>query len=63
MVVEGDSLACPYGSGSYSSRFSVVGATAATLAARELKKKIQLIAAALLEKPVEDLELSDRDAA
>ena len=58
MVVEGDSLACPYGSGSYSSRFSVVGATAATLAARALKEKIVSLASVLLQNPAASLELS-----
>lgn len=58
LVVEGDSLACPYGSGSYSSRFSVVGATGVTMAARELKRKMQRIAAVLLDRPVERLEFS-----
>ncbi len=56
-VVEGDSLACPYGSGSYSSRFSVVGTTAATLAARVLKAKIIDIASAMLQVPAGELGL------
>lgn len=58
-VVEGDSLACPYGSGSYSSRFSVVGTTAATLAARQLKEKILSVASVLLRVPVALLELGE----
>jgi carbon-monoxide dehydrogenase large subunit len=56
-VVEGDSLACPYGSGSYSSRFSVVGTAAATLAARALKEKIINVASVLLQTPAATLEL------
>jgi aerobic carbon-monoxide dehydrogenase large subunit len=48
-TVEGDSLLCPHGDGSHSSRFGALGASAVMLAARELKKKIQTIAAALLE--------------
>lgn len=59
MVIEGDSLACPYGSGSYSSRFSVVGATAVTLAAKKLREKILGIAAVLLEKPPHSLIIAD----
>jgi aerobic carbon-monoxide dehydrogenase large subunit len=59
MVLEGDSLACPYGSGSYSSRFSVVGTTAATLAARQLKEKILNVASVMLQKPANLLELAD----
>jgi 2-furoyl-CoA dehydrogenase large subunit len=58
-VVEGDSLACPYGSGSYSSRFSVVGTTAATLAARQLKEKILSVASVLLRVPVALVELGE----
>ncbi len=56
-VVEGDSLACPYGSGSYSSRFSVVGTTATTLAARVLKAKIIDIASVMLQVPAVELGL------
>lgn len=59
LVVEGDSLACPYGSGSYSSRFSVVGTTAATLAARQLKEKILNVASILLRIPAGQLELGE----
>ncbi len=59
LVVEGDSLACPYGSGSYSSRFSVVGTTAATLAARQLKEKILSLASVLLRVPAASLELGE----
>jgi aerobic carbon-monoxide dehydrogenase large subunit len=59
LVVEGDSLACPYGSGSYSSRFSVVGTTAATLAARQLKEKILNVASILLRVPAASLKLGE----
>ncbi|HXV49145.1 MAG TPA: xanthine dehydrogenase family protein molybdopterin-binding subunit [Candidatus Binatia bacterium] len=59
MVVEGDSLACPYGSGSYSSRFSVVGTAAATLAARTLKEKIVNVASVMLQVPSGSLDLAD----
>jgi carbon-monoxide dehydrogenase large subunit len=58
-VVEGDSLACPYGSGSYSSRFSVVGTAAATLAARTLKEKIVNVASVMLQIPSGSLDLAD----
>ena len=58
IVVEGDSLACPYGSGSYSSRFSVVGTTAVTLAARVLKEKIINVASVLLKVPAVALGLA-----
>ncbi len=58
-VVEGDTRNTPYGSGSYSSRFSVVGTSSVTMAARTLKAKIQRIAAHLLETAEADLELVD----
>jgi aerobic carbon-monoxide dehydrogenase large subunit len=56
-VVEGDSLACPYGSGSYSSRFAVVGSSAATLGARQLRERILRIAAHLLKKNFDKLDI------
>lgn len=49
MTVEGDSMLCPYGSGSHSSRFAASGAPAVMLAAREMKKKVLAIAAELLQ--------------
>lgn len=53
--VEGDSLLCPYGSGSHSSRFSALGAAAIMLAAREMRKKILAIASMLLDVEPEKL--------
>lgn len=58
-VLEGDTQATPYGSGSYSSRFSVVGSSGVTMAARELAAKIKRIAATMLEANPDDLELVD----
>lgn len=56
-VVEGDSLLCPYGSGSHSSRFSSLGAPAVISAARQMKRKIVEIASALLKQAPEKLSL------
>jgi carbon-monoxide dehydrogenase large subunit len=56
-VFEGDSLLCPIGSGSYSSRFSVVGTSAIIMACRALKEKILGIASKALQQPKDDLEL------
>ena len=56
-VVEGDSLACPYGSGSYSSRFSIVGSSAVILASRQLREKLLCIASSLLKEQPDDLEI------
>ncbi|MBO0826772.1 MAG: xanthine dehydrogenase family protein [Streptosporangiales bacterium] len=58
-VVEGDTDHTPYGSGSYSSRFSVVGTSAVTLASRKLAEKVRRIAAHLLEANVDDVDLVD----
>ncbi len=57
-VVEGDTLACPVGSGSYSSRFSVVGTSGVFGAAGILRDKILAIAAALMKCSVEELDLA-----
>ena len=46
-------------SGTYSSRFAAMGASAVGLAARRLGDKLVRIAAHLLEAPVEDLELAE----
>jgi 2-furoyl-CoA dehydrogenase large subunit len=46
-------------SGTYSSRFAAMGASAVGLAARRLAAKLLRIGAHLLEAPVEDLELAD----
>ena len=59
-VQEGDSLYTPYGSGSYSSRFSVVGTSGVIMAARTLADKIRRIGAYLLEVSPKDVELIDR---
>jgi len=58
-LIEGDTANSPYGSGSYSSRFSVVGTSAVTLGARELGEKVRRIGAHLLEAAPADIELRD----
>jgi aerobic carbon-monoxide dehydrogenase large subunit len=60
-VVEGDTRNTPYGSGSYSSRFSIVGTSSVIMAARRLGEKVKRIAAHLLETDVLDLELADNE--
>lgn len=59
LTLEGDSLRCPVGSGSYSSRFSVVGTSAVTMAARQLASKIRAIAAHLWNSHPENIVLRD----
>lgn len=61
-VREGDSMTTPYGSGSYSSRFSVVGTSGVTMGARALADKIKRIAAHRLEVGPDDIELSENRA-
>ena len=56
-TIEGDSLVCPYGSGSHSSRFAVLGASAVMLAARALREKILKIASALLKAQADTLTM------
>ncbi|MBI4494207.1 MAG: molybdopterin-dependent oxidoreductase, partial [Chloroflexi bacterium] len=60
-VLEGDTRNTPYGTGSYSSRFSIVGTSSVIVAARKLKEKIQRIAGHLLEVAPSDLELVDNE--
>ena len=61
MVIEGDTRNTPYGTGSYSSRYSIVGTSSVTMAARTLGAKIWRIAAHLLETDPDDLELVDNE--
>ena len=58
-VLQGDTRACPYGSGSYSSRFSVVGSSACYEAAAELASKIRRIVAHRFDADPERIVLED----
>jgi carbon-monoxide dehydrogenase large subunit len=55
-VVHGDTDQTPYGLGTYGSRSTPVSGAAAALAARKVRDKARLIAAAMLEVSVADLE-------
>jgi carbon-monoxide dehydrogenase large subunit len=55
-VVQGDTEACPYGLGNYSSRSVMIGGSAVREAALELRAKLALVAAALLGAAPEALE-------
>ena len=57
-VVEGDTLACPVGSGSYSSRFSVVGTSGVYGAAMMLREKVLAVAANMMKCRPEDLDIA-----
>ena len=63
LTIEGDSLRCPVGSGSYSSRFSVVGMSAVTMAARQIADKAKAIAAHVWKSHPENIVLRDGVAA
>lgn len=55
-VVHGDTDTTPFGLGTYGSRSTPVSGAAASLAARKVRDKAQLLAAELLEASVADLE-------
>ena len=57
-VIEGDTDQCPYGSGTFASRGSVLGGGAVMRASAVVRAKIARIAADVMEVGVEDLEFS-----
>ena len=58
-VLSGDTLAVPYGGGTWASRTAVIGGTAVLRAGRELRRKVLAFAGELLEADPADLELGD----
>lgn len=58
-VVQGDTTTCPYGFGNYSGRSTIVGGGSAALAAREVRAKMEAVAAAMLGIGTQALRLSD----
>jgi carbon-monoxide dehydrogenase large subunit len=58
-VVQGDTTTCPYGFGNYSGRSTIVGGGSAALAAREVREKMEAVAAAMLGIGRQALRLSD----
>ena len=59
LTLEGDTLRCPVGSGSYSSRFSVVGMSSVMMAARQIADKIKAIAAFVWKSHPENIVLGN----
>ncbi len=55
-VVHGDTDATPYGLGTYGSRSTPVSGAATALAARKVRERARIVAAAMLEAAPEDLE-------
>jgi aerobic carbon-monoxide dehydrogenase large subunit len=58
-VIQGDTGLCPYGFGNYSGRSMLVGGGSAALAARDIRAKLEQVAAAMLETEPENLEFAD----
>jgi carbon-monoxide dehydrogenase large subunit len=58
-VLQGDTTMCPYGFGNSSGRSIVTGGGAATLAARDIRAKLELVAAELLETTPGALRLAE----
>lgn len=54
-TLEGDSLLCPFGGGSFSARFSVMGTSAVIMASRRLKEKLLRIGAHALGVSVDEV--------
>jgi carbon-monoxide dehydrogenase large subunit len=58
-VVHGDTDRTPFGLGTYGSRSTAVSGAAAVVAARKVRERARLVAAAMMEASPEDLEWSD----
>jgi carbon-monoxide dehydrogenase large subunit len=56
-VIQGDTDACPFGLGNFSSRSIMMGGGAAALAARDLRAKILAVAGKMLEVTPQDLDI------
>jgi len=61
-IVEGDTAATAYGTGTWGSRSAVVGGGSITRAAAEVREKMVAIAAHALEASPEDIEIYDGNA-
>jgi carbon-monoxide dehydrogenase large subunit len=58
-VVQGDTDICPYGLGNFSSRSTMIGGSAALLAAQEIRKKLVTVASRLMQAQPEELEIGE----
>jgi carbon-monoxide dehydrogenase large subunit len=58
-VVQGDTDQTPFGLGTYGSRSTPVSGAAAVVAARRVREKARVVASAMLEVSVDDLEWAD----
>jgi aerobic carbon-monoxide dehydrogenase large subunit len=58
-VVHGDTDRTPFGMGTYGSRSTAVSGAAAVMAARKARERARIVAAAMMEVALDDLEWSD----
>jgi carbon-monoxide dehydrogenase large subunit len=58
-VVHGDTDRTPFGMGTYGSRSTAVSGAAAVMAARKTRERARIVAAAMMEVALDDLEWSD----
>lgn len=58
-VVQGDTDACPWGLGNYSSRSVIIGGSAVREAALELREKLDAVAARMLGTEVESMDVAE----
>ncbi|MCS4540554.1 MAG: xanthine dehydrogenase family protein molybdopterin-binding subunit [Thaumarchaeota archaeon] len=58
-VVQGDTDKCPYGLGNFSDRSTIVGASSAMLAARDIREKVLKVAGSMLEASPDDLDVEE----
>ena len=54
-VIQGDTQSCPHGNGNYSSRSLTIGGASARLAAGDIRDKLTVVAARVLDTPPESL--------
>ncbi|MFI6456066.1 xanthine dehydrogenase family protein molybdopterin-binding subunit [Streptosporangium amethystogenes] len=58
-VVQGDTERCPSGFGNFSGRSMVVGGGSAALAARDVRAKLAIVGARMLDVPVDEVKVAD----
>ena len=58
-VVQGDTDSCPYGLGNFSDRSTIVGASSAMLAAKDIRQKMQKVAGSMMQASPEEIDVED----
>lgn len=54
-IIQGDTQSCPHGNGNYSSRSLTIGGASARLAASDIRRKLETVAARILDVPIDSL--------